>query len=68
VQNGWFKSVGHCKNLMNPDFREVGVAEYQTYWAQDFGGREPFSDYEKRMIKSGRMIIRRVPGSGGSHE
>ncbi|WP_158828530.1 CAP domain-containing protein [Mucilaginibacter lacusdianchii] len=67
VSNGWFKSVGHCKNLMNPQFREVGVAKYKTYWVQDFGGREPFSDYEKRMIKSGRMIIKKVSGNS-EHE
>src|SRR6185312_14755840 len=24
VMNGWFKSPGHCKNLMNPAFKEVG--------------------------------------------
>jgi uncharacterized protein YkwD len=24
---GWFKSEGHCQNLMNPGFKDVGVAE-----------------------------------------
>ena len=43
VMAGWFKSVGHCKNLMNPDFKEVGIFEYNNYWVQDFGGRVPFS-------------------------
>lgn len=42
VTNAWFKSEGHCKNLMNPAFREVGVATVGNYyWVQDFGGREP---------------------------
>ncbi|MBS7562987.1 CAP domain-containing protein [Mucilaginibacter sp. Bleaf8] len=66
VSNGWFKSVGHCKNLMNPDFREIGIAENKTYWVQDFGGRIAFSDKEKSLIKSGRLIIKRSRGS--SHE
>lgn len=42
VLNGWFKSKEHCKNLMNPAFTEIGVAEYQKYWVQDFGGRVKF--------------------------
>jgi len=59
VSNGWFKSVGHCKNLMNADFREIGIAEYNKYWVQEFGGREAFTAREKELIKSGRLIIRR---------
>ncbi|MFD1255622.1 CAP domain-containing protein [Mucilaginibacter terrae] len=59
VSNGWFKSVGHCKNLMNADFKEIGIAEYNKYWVQDFGGREAFTVREKELIKSGRLIIRR---------
>lgn len=43
VSDAWQKSEGHCKNLMNPAFREVGVATVGNYyWVQDFGGREPF--------------------------
>jgi uncharacterized protein YkwD len=59
VMRGWFKSEGHCKNLMNPDFKEIGVAQYDTYWVQDFGGREPFSAEQQKLIKSGRMKITR---------
>ncbi|WP_202406018.1 CAP domain-containing protein [Hufsiella ginkgonis] len=44
VTNDWFNSPGHCKNLMNPDFREVGVAVENLYWVQDFGGRVPFKE------------------------
>ena len=44
VMTGWFKSVGHCKNLMSPNFTEVGIYEYKTYWVQDFGGRISFRD------------------------
>jgi uncharacterized protein YkwD len=57
VMDGWFKSIGHCKNLMNPGFKEVGVAEYNTYWVQDFGGRESFSPEMQKMLKSGKYRI-----------
>jgi uncharacterized protein YkwD len=57
VMSGWFKSTGHCKNLMNPDFREVGVAEYNNYWVQDFGGREPFTAAQQKLMKSGKYRI-----------
>ena len=57
VMQGWFKSEGHCKNLMNPGFKEIGIAEYKNYWVQDFGGRESFSPQQQRMIKSGRYHI-----------
>jgi len=43
--------------LMNPAFREVGVAEVDHYWVQDFGGRGEFSAREQRMIKSGRYKL-----------
>lgn len=61
VMNGWLKSPGHCKNLMNSMFREIGVAEDHNYWVQDFGYREPFSAEQQRMIKSGRMHVVQVP-------
>lgn len=57
VMDGWFKSEGHCKNLMNAGFKEVGVAVYNTYWVQDFGGREAFSPEMQKLIKSGRYRI-----------
>jgi uncharacterized protein YkwD len=57
VMQGWFKSPGHCKNLMNPGFKEVGVAEYNTYWVQDFGGRVSFSPGQQRMLRSGRARL-----------
>jgi uncharacterized protein YkwD len=63
VMDGWLKSEGHCRNLMNPSFKEVGVSEVDHYWVQDFGGREPFSAREQELIKSGRvkLIQRQVP-------
>lgn len=43
VVDGWVRSPGHCTNLMNPAFTELGVGAaqvagslYQTYWTQDF--------------------------------
>ncbi|MDO3641081.1 CAP domain-containing protein [Mucilaginibacter sp. L3T2-6] len=57
VMAGWFKSPGHCKNLMNPEFKEVGVAKYNDYWVQDFGGRVPFSEEEQKLLKSGRAKL-----------
>jgi uncharacterized protein YkwD len=44
VVEGWLASPGHCANLMNPDFRELGAA-YATdpksdagiYWTAVFG-------------------------------
>ncbi|MFB9844800.1 CAP domain-containing protein [Mucilaginibacter ginsenosidivorans] len=57
VMDGWLKSPGHCKNLMNPSFKEVGVAQFRLYWVQDFGGREPFTKAEQRLIKSGKVKL-----------
>jgi uncharacterized protein YkwD len=57
VMKGWFKSEGHCKNLMNPGFKEVGVALSNDYWVQDFGGRQSFSPEEQKLIKSGKYRL-----------
>ncbi len=46
VVAAWLKSPGHRANLLNPDFREIGVAcihapnnDLQDIWVQDFGSR-----------------------------
>lgn len=46
VVNGWLQSPGHCANIMNPAFKELGVgyaysatSTYKYYWVQDFGAR-----------------------------
>ena len=44
VNRDLFKSEKHCKNLMNPAFKEVGAYVYNYYWVEDFGGRYPFSN------------------------
>jgi uncharacterized protein YkwD len=57
VMAGWLKSPGHCRNLMDPSFKEIGIAEDNKYWVQDFGGRVPFTAEEQRELKSGRYKI-----------
>lgn len=45
VMDGWIASPGHCANLMNPNFAEVGVAcvprsgsaTYSHYWTMNLG-------------------------------
>ncbi len=41
---GWIKSPGHCANLMNPEFTDMGAAlavnrssKMELYWTQEFG-------------------------------
>ena len=43
----WLDSDGHCANLMNPNYTEVGMAHigksgtyYTHYWTQDFGAKK----------------------------
>ncbi len=36
VVEGWIKSPGHCKNLMNKAYKEMGVARSGMYWTQAF--------------------------------
>ncbi len=42
VMNGWLQSPGHCANIMNGSFTEVGVScvsndasSYKQYWTMD---------------------------------
>ncbi len=44
---GWMNSPDHCKNMMNPNFKEVGLSVvydensyYKYYWTQDFGTKQ----------------------------
>lgn len=46
VVQDWLDSEGHCKNLMNKGFREIGLGHaydagstYGHYWVQEFGAR-----------------------------
>jgi uncharacterized protein YkwD len=42
VMSDWLKSPGHCKNIREPSFEQVGVGFYelgpQRVWVQNFGG------------------------------
>ncbi len=44
VVQGWIDSPSHCKTLMDPNLKEVGIgyvyypgSDYGTYWVQDYG-------------------------------
>ena len=37
VVNSWIKSKGHCENIMNRAYKEMGAAREGIYWTQDFG-------------------------------
>lgn len=43
VVSGWMSSPGHRANILNPDFKEIGVGVAfqgrRPYWVQDFGSR-----------------------------
>ena len=32
---GWLKSPGHCRNIMNPKFKDMGVSKVGSYWTQE---------------------------------
>ncbi|WP_231427464.1 MULTISPECIES: CAP domain-containing protein [Pedobacter] len=34
VFNDWLKSEGHCKNMMNPAYKEMGAARSGLFWTQ----------------------------------
>lgn len=37
VMEGWLNSQGHCANIMNANFTEMGVGRIGSYWTQNFG-------------------------------
>ncbi len=46
AMNAWLNSPGHCANIMNPNFTEIGAAfsenptsQYWIYWTQNFADR-----------------------------
>ena len=39
VMEAWLNSPGHCKNIMNGEFKEMGVGTSGSYWTQVFGAR-----------------------------
>lgn len=48
VMDSWMNSPGHCTNIMNPEFLELGTGyyyatsqPYKHFWTQNFGGGRP---------------------------
>lgn len=39
VMNAWLNSEGHCKNIMNAGFSDIGVGRDGNYWTQEFGSK-----------------------------
>ncbi|MCX2575603.1 CAP domain-containing protein [Pedobacter sandarakinus] len=39
VFNDWIKSEGHCRNIMNGAFKEMGAAKSGTFWTQVFASK-----------------------------
>lgn len=39
VVKGWILSPGHCKNIMSPSFKEMGVSRAGDYWTQVFASK-----------------------------
>jgi uncharacterized protein YkwD len=39
VMNAWLASEGHCKNVMNGGFKDMGAGRVANLWTQDFGSK-----------------------------
>ena len=40
VIQAWISSGGHCSNIMNPNFKDLGVAKVGNYWTQVLGSQK----------------------------
>lgn len=40
VMNSWLKSEGHCRNIMNKNFKDIGVGRSGNYWTQVFAAKK----------------------------
>jgi len=38
VMNAWMNSPGHRQNILNPNYKSIGVAYYNGVWVQEFIG------------------------------
>lgn len=45
----WLESKTHCKMLMNPRMKEIGMARYGKYWVQHFGTHMPPNTVRKKV-------------------
>jgi uncharacterized protein YkwD len=41
VLRTWKNSPGHFANMINPNYKTVGIGYYQGYWVQIFSGGQP---------------------------
>ena len=39
VIQGWLNSPGHCRNIMDAAFKEMGLGRVGTYWTQEFASK-----------------------------
>ena len=39
VIEAWKNSPSHCENLMNPNFKEMGIGSNENYWTQVFASK-----------------------------
>lgn len=39
VMDAWLHSPGHRANILNPNFKEIGIAKDGAFWCQTFGAR-----------------------------
>jgi uncharacterized protein YkwD len=40
VIDAWLHSPGHCKNIMNKAYSEIGIANVNGYWTLDLASRQ----------------------------
>ncbi len=38
VIDSWMSSQGHRENILNPNYKKIGIGYYKDYWVQNFGG------------------------------
>ena len=49
VFRAWQESPDHCKMLMNPRMKEMGIAKKGKYWVQHFGTKMPEKTIRKKV-------------------
>lgn len=49
VIEDWIESPTHCKMLMNPKMKEMGISRYGKYWVQHFGTKMPAGKVRKKV-------------------
>lgn len=77
VVAGWMKSAGHRENLLNPEYREIGVGvtlprgKSRAHWVQDFGTRQdvyPILINEEEAQTKSRAVRLYLHGKGWAEE